>query len=114
MVVHLYHPTPSLSTHTPYPTQFSSPTPPEDHPYFIGVQYHPEYLTRPMTPSPPYLGLILASSKKLDKFLSRGCQQSPRASYDYEDTFEDEATQNLTRDIAAISVDSCNDHEEAV
>lgn len=36
-----------------------------DHPYFVGVQYHPEYLTRPMVPSPPYLGLILSSIGKL-------------------------------------------------
>lgn len=35
------------------------------HPYFVGVQYHPEYLTRPLKPSPPYLGLILASCGKL-------------------------------------------------
>ena len=35
-----------------------------DHPYFVGVQYHPEYLTRPLLPSPPYLGLILASISK--------------------------------------------------
>ena len=36
-----------------------------DHPYFVGVQYHPEYLTRPMTPSPPYLGLVLAAIGRL-------------------------------------------------
>ncbi|CAM1328552.1 Uncharacterised protein g9789 [Pycnogonum litorale] len=30
----------------------------EGHPYFVGVQYHPEYISRPMKPSPPYLGLI--------------------------------------------------------
>lgn len=71
----------------------------------MGVQYHPEYLTRPMTPSPPYLGLILAASGKLETFLARGCQQSPRASYDYEDAFEDEVTQDLSRGVAAISVD---------
>ena len=69
------------------------------HPYYVGVQYHPEYLTRPMTPSPPYLGLILASCNKLEAFLSRGCQQSPRASYDYEDTFDDEVTQDVTRGV---------------
>ncbi len=54
-----------------------------DHPYFVGVQYHPEYLTRPMQPSPPYLGLVLASCSKLTGFISRGCQLSPQASYDY-------------------------------
>jgi len=41
-----------------------------DHPYFVGVQYHPEYLTRPLLPSPPYLGLILACIKQLDKYLA--------------------------------------------
>lgn len=35
------------------------------HPYYVGVQYHPEYLTRPLKPSPPYLGLILAACGKL-------------------------------------------------
>ncbi len=72
---------------------------PVGHPYFVGVQYHPEYLTRPMTPSPPYLGLILASCNKLETFLSRGCQLSPRASYDYEDAFDDEVTQDFTRGV---------------
>ena len=30
------------------------------HPYYVAVQYHPEYISRPLSPSPPYLGLILA------------------------------------------------------
>ena len=62
-----------------------------------------------MAPSPPYLGLILAASGKLKAFLARGCRQSPRASYDYEDTFEDEATQDLTKGIAGISADCTAD-----
>ncbi|XP_059172160.1 CTP synthase 1-like [Physella acuta] len=37
----------------------------EDHPYYVGVQYHPEYISRPMNPSPPYLGLLLAACNKL-------------------------------------------------
>lgn len=44
------------------------------HPYFVGVQFHPEYMTRPNRPSPPYLGLLLAASDKLRQFLSRGCR----------------------------------------
>ncbi|XP_023214939.1 CTP synthase 1-like isoform X1 [Centruroides sculpturatus] len=43
----------------------------EGHPYFVGVQYHPEYISRPLKPSPPYLGLILASSNKLNSYLSK-------------------------------------------
>lgn len=34
----------------------------KEHPYFVGVQYHPEYLTRPLSPSPPFLGLVAAAS----------------------------------------------------
>jgi hypothetical protein len=41
-----------------------------DHPYFVGVQFHPEYLSRPMKPSPPFLGLLLAASNQLESFLS--------------------------------------------
>lgn len=40
-----------------------------DHQYYVGVQFHPEYLSNPMKPSPPYLGLLLAASKQLDSFL---------------------------------------------
>jgi CTP synthase len=34
------------------------------HPYFAGVQYHPEYLSRPFKPSPPYVALIEAGLKR--------------------------------------------------
>ncbi len=27
-----------------------------DHPYFVAVQYHPEFLSRPLRTSPPFLG----------------------------------------------------------
>ena len=32
-----------------------------DHPWFVGVQFHPEYLSRVLQPSKPYLGFIAAS-----------------------------------------------------
>lgn len=50
----------------------------ENHPYYVGVQYHPEYLSRPLKPSPPFLGLILASVGKLQSYLNKGCRLSPR------------------------------------
>ena len=34
----------------------------KDHPYYIGVQFHPEFKSRPDKPSPPLLGLLQASS----------------------------------------------------
>lgn len=50
----------------------------EGHPYYVATQYHPEYLSRPLSPSPPFLGLILASVGKLSTYLARGCRFSPR------------------------------------
>nr|CAG8559292.1 8990_t:CDS:10 [Entrophospora candida] len=35
----------------------------KDHPYYVGTQFHPEYLSRPLNPSPTFLGFIQASSK---------------------------------------------------
>ena len=32
-----------------------------DHPFFVGVQYHPEFQSRPQWPSPPFLGFIQAA-----------------------------------------------------
>ncbi|KAG5519921.1 hypothetical protein PMAC_000198 [Pneumocystis sp. 'macacae'] len=43
----------------------------KDHPYFVGTQFHPEYLTRPLSPSPPYLGLIAASCGILEDVLNK-------------------------------------------
>lgn len=35
------------------------------HPYFVGVQFHPEFLSRNLRPSPPFLGLIKAMNGTL-------------------------------------------------
>jgi CTP synthase len=35
-----------------------------DHPCFIAVQFHPEFQSRPMKPSPPYFEFIKAASKR--------------------------------------------------
>jgi CTP synthase len=32
------------------------------HPYYVGVQYHPEFKSRPGRPSPPFLGLLMAAA----------------------------------------------------
>uniref|UniRef100_A0A667YAR0 CTP synthase n=1 Tax=Myripristis murdjan TaxID=586833 RepID=A0A667YAR0_9TELE len=50
----------------------------EDHVYFVGVQYHPEFTSRPIKPSPPYFGLLLAAAGKLQGYLLKGCRLSPR------------------------------------
>ena len=33
----------------------------DDHPYFVAAQFHPEFMSRPGKPSPPFLGLLKAS-----------------------------------------------------
>jgi len=37
----------------------------EGHPYYVGVQYHPEFKSRPGRPSPPFLGLLKAATGQL-------------------------------------------------
>ena len=32
-----------------------------DHPFFVGVQFHPEFLSRPEAPHPLYLALVRAA-----------------------------------------------------
>jgi CTP synthase len=39
------------------------------HPYYVGVQYHPEYKSRPLKPSPPFHGLVLAACGQLQEYL---------------------------------------------
>lgn len=36
----------------------------KDHVYFVGTQYHPEFLSRPNKPSPPFVGLMQAASER--------------------------------------------------
>lgn len=71
-----------------------------EHKFYIGVQYHPEYLTRPLSPSPPFMGLVLAAAGKLNQYIQRGCQVSPNSSYDrvYEDDDLDDEVTRLTEE----------------
>lgn len=39
----------------------------QDHPWFVGTQYHPEYLSRVLRPSKPYLGFVAASAGCLEE-----------------------------------------------
>ncbi|MED6121022.1 hypothetical protein PIB30_119216 [Stylosanthes scabra] len=42
-----------------------------NHPYFVGVQFHPEFKSRPGKPSPLFLGFIAAACGQLDLILQR-------------------------------------------
>ncbi|VDN60291.1 unnamed protein product [Dracunculus medinensis] len=41
----------------------------EGHPYYVGVQFHPEYLSHPLKPSPPFFGLVCAASGQLNNLI---------------------------------------------
>lgn len=38
-----------------------------DHPFFVGVQFHPEFLSRPLRPAPLFLGLVMAASEHISR-----------------------------------------------
>jgi CTP synthase len=42
-----------------------------EHPYYVGCQFHPEFKSRPLKPSPPFHGLILASIGQLTTYLQK-------------------------------------------
>jgi CTP synthase len=33
-----------------------------EHPFFVGLQAHPEFGSRPLNPSPPFLGFVAAAA----------------------------------------------------
>lgn len=42
-----------------------------DHPYFAGLQAHPEFCTRPLNPSPAFLGFIASAAGVLPEQIER-------------------------------------------
>jgi len=42
----------------------------DEHPFYIGVQFHPEMKSRPIQPSPPFVGFMLAASGEFNNWLS--------------------------------------------
>ncbi|KAI5779691.1 CTP synthase [Geopyxis carbonaria] len=42
-----------------------------EHPWYVGVQFHPEYMSRVLDPSKPYLGFVAASAGVLDQVLTK-------------------------------------------
>ncbi len=47
----------------------------KDHPWFVGVQFHPEYLSRVLRPSKPFLGFIAAAAGCLETVLKRAADR---------------------------------------
>ena len=53
----------------------------KDHKYFVGVQFHPEYLSRVLKPSKPFLGFVAASAGMLPEVLSGKRQRASSTGY---------------------------------
>lgn len=53
-----------------------------EHPWFVGVQFHPEFKSRPLSPHPLFTSFVAASldHKKLSLKVTRGDERKPRAS----------------------------------
>ncbi|CAA2937329.1 CTP synthase-like [Olea europaea var. sylvestris] len=49
------------------------------HPYFIGVQFHPEFKSKPWKPSALFLGLVAAACGQLDTLLKKGVTKPSRS-----------------------------------
>ncbi|KAM5493271.1 CTP synthase ura7 [Microsporum canis] len=46
----------------------------KSHPWFVGVQFHPEYLSRVLAPSKPFLGLVATAAGVFDEIMkSQAC-----------------------------------------
>ncbi|CEP61279.1 CTP synthase LALA0_S02e10814g [Lachancea lanzarotensis] len=52
-----------------------------NHPYFVATQYHPEYMSKVLDPSQPFLGLIAASAGVLDKLMAEERNPQERAEF---------------------------------
>lgn len=76
----------------------------ENHPYYVAVQFHPEYLSRPLKPAPPFLGLILASVGKLDAYLQHGNKLSNSAQVTSESSSDDDTLLQANRLMKKMTV----------
>ncbi|KAJ6646524.1 CTP synthase [Pseudolycoriella hygida] len=84
----------------------------DNHPFYVAVQFHPEYLSRPLKPSPPFLGLILASVNKLDKYFDHGSVLSPRDASDMSDISSDGEASGLKNQMNGNGFLSSDESEE--
>lgn len=77
----------------------------DDHPFYLAVQFHPEFLSRPLKPSPPYLGFLLASSGQLESYLHRGGRLSPRLSF-LEPSSDQKISQSVSSRLSSLELTS--------
>lgn len=48
----------------------------DDHPFFVATQYHPEYISKVLDPSRPFLGLVAAASGCLKEVLQQDLKKT--------------------------------------
>ncbi|CZT47466.1 probable CTP synthase [Rhynchosporium secalis] len=61
----------------------------KDHPWYVGVQFHPEYLSRVLDPSKPYLGFVAAAAGCLEKVTKDMARSVTLANGDGASSFND-------------------------
>lgn len=49
----------------------------EPHPYYVGMQAHPEFASRPLNPSPPFLGFVAAAANVLEEQIAIQANYKP-------------------------------------
>lgn len=77
-----------------------------DHPYYVATQFHPEYLSRPLKPSPPFLGLILASVGKLEAYLQHDNKLASSTQVTSESSSDDDTLFSTNRLMKKMTVGS--------
>ncbi|MEL6429244.1 MAG: CTP synthase [Planctomycetota bacterium] len=48
-----------------------------DHPFFIGVQFHPEFKSKPLEPQPVFSGFVRAAKERAQATVSPGLEDAP-------------------------------------
>ena len=84
-----------------------------NHKYFVGVQFHPEYLSRVIAPSKPFLGLVAACAGMLDEVtedLRVQCKSPDRAVRGKEDVLGPLSTLSLAEQVDGPVVNGVGGH----
>ena len=74
---------------------------PSDHPFFLGVQFHPEMLSRPLRPAPTLVALILAAAGKVDQLTPKGGEDNLQNMHRWDMSGQDKSDE----DIASGAID---------
>lgn len=78
-----------------------------DHPFFVACQYHPEYKSRPLSPSPLFLGFVLASGGLFPQYVTQmNNKEQGLPSPIHERVVEDDADAHLGKYSHATRCDS--------